>query len=161
MKTVTACVAIASLVLAAAMASPARSESGLRSFSLLEVNGGQHGLNGFHFQRAPRAGDQIAQTDRLYKWAGGKRGPKVGHAEMLITSKTDMTRNGAIGLLVAQVFLPAGSLFVEGYARFGGADTPASFPVLGGTGTYSAVRGWVISHPLVGDRTRLDFYLSP
>jgi hypothetical protein len=161
MKKVSLCIAIGAVALVAtSAATSAQSRSTTQTFSLLDITGQQHGLNGFHFQRAPRAGDQTARTDRLYNWAGGKRGVRVGRGEMIITSKTDLSRNGAIGLLTAQVFLPKGSIFVEGYARFGGAETPSSFPVLGGTGIYATARGYVISHPLGGDKTNLEFHLA-
>ena len=62
--------------------------------------------------------------------------------------------------MTAQVFLPAGSLLVEGYARFGGAEKPATFPIVGGTGRYATARGYVISRPLGGDRTKLTFHLA-
>jgi len=66
----------------------------------------------------------------------------------------------AVGLLVAQVFLPDGSLLIEGYTRFGGAEKPSTFPVLGGTGSYAASRGYVISRPLGSNRTQLEFHLG-
>jgi hypothetical protein len=127
--------------------------------SLLDINGTQHGLGSYHLQHPPRAGDQTARTDQLYTWAGGKRGARVGHAELIILSKTNLDQSGAIGLLTAQVFLPAGSLLVEGYTHFGGAEKPATFPILGGTGSYATARGYVVSRPL-GDRTKLTFHLA-
>src|SRR4051794_2028230 len=48
-------------------------------FSLLAVdNGKAQPINGFMFQRAPAAGDQFVISEDLYKWAGTKRGAKVG-----------------------------------------------------------------------------------
>ncbi len=151
---------VAVILAVAAGATSASSTSTPPVFSLLDVNGKQHGLNGYHFQREPRAGDQTARTDQLYRWAGGKRGARVGRAELIITSKTDLGRNGAVGLLVAQVFLPAGSFLVEGYTRFGRAERPSTFPILGGTGSYAASRGYVISRPLGSNRTQLEFHLG-
>ncbi len=150
---------VAVILAVAAGAISASSTSTPPVLSLLDVNGKQHGLSGYHFQRAPRAGDQTARTDRVYAWAGGKRGARVGRAELIILSKTDLSRKGAVGLLTAQVFLQSGSLFVEGYAHFGGSEQPASFPILGGTGSYATARGYVVSHPLGGGKTTLEFHL--
>jgi hypothetical protein len=160
MKKVLLCIAIVTLASGVAVAATsAGSVSPPQVFDLLEVNGPQHGLNGFHFQRPPRAGDQTAQTDALYEWTNGARGARIGRVELIITSKTDVSRNGTVGLVVAQVFLPAGSLFAEGYARFGGSQTPSTFPILGGTGAYATARGSVTSRALGGDKTRLQFHL--
>jgi hypothetical protein len=160
MNKVLLCVAIGALASSAAAGSTSAGSVSLpQVFTLLEVNGPQHGLNGFHFQRPPRAGDQIAQTDPLYEWTNGTRGARVGRVELIITSKTDAGRNGAVGLVVAQMFLPAGSLFAEGYARLGGPQASATFPVLGGTGAYAAARGSVTTRALGGDKTKLEFRL--
>lgn len=162
MNKVMLCIALAAAALAATSGAPsARSDSTPQVLALLAVTGQQQGLNGFHFQREPRAGDQIAETDNLYRWAGNKRGARVGRAEMIFTTKTDMNRNGAVALLVAQAFLPGGSLFVEGYARFGGAEAPSSFPILGGTGAYATARGYLVTRPLGQARTNLEFHLAP
>jgi hypothetical protein len=160
MKKALLCIAIVALASGAAVgATSAGSVSPPQVFDLLEVNGPQHGLNGFHFQRPPRAGDQIAQTDPLYEWTNGTRGARLGRVELIITSKTGVSRNGSVALVVAQVFLPAGSLFAEGYARFGNSQAPSAFPVLGGTGAYATARGSVTSRALGGDKTRLQFHL--
>lgn len=159
MKKALLCIAIVALASGAAVGgTSAGSVSPPQVFSLLEVNGPQHGLNGFHFQRPPRAGDQIAQTDPLYEWTNGTRGARVGRVELIITSKTGGSRN-AVALVVAQVFLPAGSLFAEGYAPFGGSQAPSTFPVLGGTGVYATARGSVTTRALGGDKTKLEFHL--
>jgi hypothetical protein len=149
--------AVAFTAVATSASSPSVTKQAL---SLFAVNGEQHGLNGFNFQRPPRAGDQTARTDVLFKWDAGRRGARIGHAELIITSKTDLGPRGAVGLLVAQMFLAGGSLFVEGYTRFGGAEKPSSFPILGGTGSYATASGYVISRPLGQGRTKLDLHLA-
>jgi hypothetical protein len=162
MKNVSLAVAILALTLVAATgATSAPSTATPRAFSLLEVTGKAHGLNGFHFQRAPRAGDQIAQTDALYEWADGKRGARAGRAEMITTTTSNAGPHGFVALLIAQAFVPGGSLFVEGYADFGPSDAPKSFPILGGTGSYATARGYVTARPLGQDSTKLDFHLAP
>lgn len=142
---------------AAGAAAWASSASTPRVLSLLEVTGRQHGLSGFHFQHPPRAGDQMAQTDVLYEWSGSKRA-QVGRVQLVITSVTDFNRNGALGLLTAQVFLPTGSLFAEGYARFGGRSPAVTVPILGGTGSYADARGYVVSRFLDDQRTSLEVH---
>ena len=160
MRKVMLCITIVALASGVAVgATSAGSVSPPQVVRLLEVTGPQHGLNGFHFQRPPRAGDQIAQTDSVYEWTGGKRGARLGRVALIITSKTDAGRNGAVGLVVAQAFLPAGSLFAEGYARLGGPQAPSTFPILGGTGTYAAARGYVVSRPVGENKTMLVFHL--
>jgi hypothetical protein len=146
--------------LALAAGAVSASSTPTQVLSLLDVNGTQHGLGGYHFQHPPRAGDQTARTDQLYTWIDGKRGGHAGRAELIIISKTDLNRSGAVGLLTAQMFLPAGSLLVEGYAQFGGAEKPATFPIVGGTGRYATARGYVVSRPLGNDRTNLTFHLD-
>ncbi len=109
---------------------------------LLDVHGTPHGLGSFHFQHEPRAGDATFESDGLYAWTSGKRGARLGRAQMTMTSLSDRKPVGADGLLLAQLFLPTGSIFVEGIANL--ADRAAvSFPILGGTGAYAATRGYV------------------
>jgi hypothetical protein len=67
-------------------------------------------------------------------------------------------------LLVAQVYLPDGTLLIEGYANVP-ADGPSfKLPVVGGTGIYADARGDVTARSL-GDgttgRTKIDFHLLP
>jgi len=161
MKKVLLCIALgAAAVLGASAATSAQPRSTAQEFSLLEIAGPSKGLGGFHFQHEPRAGDQTAQTDRLYKWVDGKRGTRVGRVEMIFTTKTDFTRKGATGLVTAQAFLPGGSLFVQGYAHFGPSDPPTAFPILGGTGTFATARGYVVSRQSGDDSTKLEFHLA-
>ena len=91
---------------------------GPQTFSLLAVDNGKgQPFNNFMFDRAPVAGDQFPISEDLYKWAGTKRGAKVGSdrgaAEFLV-----VTNNGANGWAVfnVQANLPA--------ARSSSADSP-------------------------------------
>ena len=70
-------------------------------------------MNGFEFQRPPRPGDKINIGDTLYRWAGTKRGAKVGSDRGIITFMS-VGQNGGTGSLNAQFYLPGGSVVVRG-----------------------------------------------
>jgi hypothetical protein len=68
----------------------------------------------------------------------------------------------ATALFSAQVFLPGGTIFAEGYGRVNpNGPSRYTFPILGGTGTYANVRGYVNVHDLRDDRTNIQFHLLP
>ena len=121
-------------------------------------------MNGFEFQRPPQPGDQINIGDTLYKWAGTKRGAKVGSDRGIITFMS-VGQNGGTGSLNAQFYLPGGSVVVQGILHFPGSG-PAKFtlPVVGGTGKYDNVRGYINFRDL-GDgnqnKANMELHLLP
>jgi hypothetical protein len=136
-----------------------------QAFSLLAVNSQNlPAMNGFEFQRPPQPGDQINIGDTLYKWAGTKRGAKVGRDRGIITFMS-VGQNGGTGSLNAQFYLPGGTVVVQGILHFP-ANGPAKFtlPVVGGTGKYDNVRGYINFHDL-GDgnqnKASVDLHLLP
>ena len=55
-----------------------------QTFSLLEVSGKETPIGGGE-QGPPKAGDGFASTSVLYKWAGRKRGARIGRDEVTCT----------------------------------------------------------------------------
>jgi hypothetical protein len=151
------------VVSASAISSP-------QTFNLLEVETsyGDQPIGGFGFDRPPVGGDQFAFNHNLYKWAGTKKGARAGHLQVLGTFVTgfgsDFSRK-ATALIDAQAYLQGGTVFAEGYGTFN-SDGPSKFtlPVVGGTGTYANVRGYVNVRDL-GDgnqgKSNLEFHLLP
>ena len=98
-----------------------------------------------------------------------QRGARVGRVEVLHTFVTGFGpefSHKATVLFVAQVYLPAGTILVQGYGQIspGGGPARFTFPIVGGTGTYANVRGYVNLRQL-GDgnqgKTNLTFHLLP
>jgi hypothetical protein len=151
--------------LVATLAITASSASALvkpRVFTLLEVEGHQHGLGDFTFDRPPEGGDQFVASNTLYRWTG-KRGIRVGHDRVLFTFITGFGKrfsHPATFLFQAQEYLPDGTVFEEGYGSLP-PDGPGrlKLPVIGGTGVYENVRGYVSVR--TGRRTLLEFHLLP
>jgi hypothetical protein len=130
-------------------------------FSLLAVdNGKAQPLNGFAFDRGPRAGDQFPISEDLYKWSGVKRGAKVGRDAGVATFLT-VTKTGGSIVFNVQANLPGGSIIVSGIGP--ATDGPSTFAlaVIGGTGTYANAHGYVKVRGIGGSKTNLDFNLLP
>lgn len=125
-------------------------------------------LGDFTFDRAPVGGDRIAFTNELYKWAGTKKGARAGHDQVMISFITGFGSDfsmKATALFTAQVYLQGGTIFAEGYGQINpNGPSKYTFPILGGTGKYSNVRGYVNVRDL-GDgnlnKTNLEFHLLP
>ena len=71
----------------------------------------------------------------------------------------------ATALFTAQVFLQGGTIFAEGYGQINpNGPSKYRFPILGGTGKYDNVRGYVIVRD-IGDgnsnKTNIEFHLLP
>jgi hypothetical protein len=139
-----------------------------RTLSLLEIESTFVRLGGWaQSERPPVGGDQFTTTSALYRWSGPQgRGVRIGRDRALITFVSgfgpDVTRRATV-LAAAQLYLPDGTLFIEGYGSIR-ADAPPTLklPVIGGTGVYDNARGEVVVRGLRGEgRTRLDFHLEP
>ncbi len=138
-----------------------------QTFSLLEEStpNGDQPLGDFRFDRAPVGGDRIAFRNTLYRWNGTQKGARVGHDQVMLSFITGFGPNfskKATALFTAQVFLPGGTIFAEGYGRVNpNGPSKYTFPILGGTGTYANVRGYVNVRDLRDDRTNIRFHLLP
>jgi len=135
-----------------------------RTFTLLEVEGPQVPLGDFDFNQAPAGGDQIVASNTLYRW-DGKKGARFGRDRVLFTFMTGFGPNfshRATVLFQAQVYLPDGSVFVEGYGSLSpNGPVRLDLPVTGGTRIYANARGFVQVRDISGGRTLLDFHLLP
>ena len=160
-------VLVAMLALVATLAIAASSASALvkpRAFTLLDVEGPEAPSLSPDFtgDRPPRAGDRFQNTNWLYRWTG-KKGIRVGHDRVLFSFMTGFGPNfshNAVVLFPAQVYLPDGTVFVQGYGGLP-PDGPVrlTLPVVGGTGVYDNVRGYV--NVRGARRTLLEFHLTP
>jgi hypothetical protein len=157
----------AALAVGAAVVSQAGALTKPQTFSLLDVTESSQPIAGFDFSRLPLPGDRFAFTDGLYKWAGTKRGARVGRAEVLCTfTKTANVTQGfaATGLCTGQFFLPAGSVLVQGFLRRTEGPGGFTIPVGGGTGTYANTRGFLKIRDLGNgneNKSNLEFHLFP
>ena len=138
-----------------------------QTFTLLEVSlpKNDRPLGDFSFDRPPAPGDRFATTNALYRLDGAKRGARVGRAQVMHTFVTGFGRNfshKATVLFVAQLYLPGGTLLLEGYGQVS-PDGPSriTFPVIGGTGIYANAGGYM-NFRSVGESTRrLEIHLVP
>jgi hypothetical protein len=135
-----------------------------RVFTLLEVEGPQKPLGDFDFNRAPVGGDQFIASNTLYRWTG-KKGIRVGRDRVLFTFVTGFGANfshRATLLFQAQVYLPDGSIYVEGYGSLSpNGPTKLELPIVGGTRIYANARGYVKVRDISGGRTLLEFHVTP
>jgi hypothetical protein len=163
MRNLLAAISVALIVGIALAASSASALVKPRVFTLLEADGPNEAipLGDFTFDRAPVGGDQFVARNPLYRWTG-TRGVRVGHDLVLFTFMTgfgEKFTHSATVLFQAQVYLPDGTLFVEGYASLPAGERPGRFklPVVGGTGVYGNARGYLKVR--AGRRTLLEFHL--
>jgi hypothetical protein len=157
-------------VSAAVWATSATALSSPKTFSLLEASGPNsfQPLGDFTFDRAPVGGDQAAVRNTLFKWAGTKKGARVGHDQVLITFITGFGSgftHKATVLYVAQVYLPGGTLLIEGYGQIS-PDGPSKVvvPIVGGTGIYANAGGYLNVRDLGNgnqNKSNLEFHLLP
>lgn len=159
-------------VIAASVAIGATSASALNSprvFSLLDAPPQiDQPMGSFDFDKPPVGGDQFAFHHTLYKWAGKKKGARVGHLQVIGTFVTGFGAQfsqPALVLIDAEAFLPGGTVMAHGYGHLT-ADGPTrlTLPVVGGAGIYDNVRGYVRVRDL-GDgslnKTNIEFHLLP
>jgi hypothetical protein len=151
-------------------ASSASAISSPQTLSLLEVSteNSQQPIGDFTFNRAPVGGDQVAIANTLYKWAGTRRGAQVGHDQVLITFITgfgsDFSQTATV-LFAAQMYLPGGTILVQGYGHINpNGPSQQTVPVVGGTGTYANARGYLKARDIgngQSNKTAFEFHLLP
>ena len=136
-----------------------------QTFTLVEVSlpKNDRPLGDFSFDRPPAPGDRFTTTNALYRVNGAKRGARVGRAQVMHTFVTGFGRNfshKATVLFLAQLYLPGGTLLLEGYGQVS-PDGPSriTFPVIGGTGKYANARGSMNFHNVGESARRLEIHL--
>ena len=138
-----------------------------QTFTLLEVSlpKNDRPLGDFSFDQPPAPGDRFTTTNALYRLNGTKQGARVGRAQVMHTFVTGFGPNfshKATVLFVAQLYIPGGTLLLEGYGQVS-ADGPSriTFPVIGGTGIYANARGYMNFRTLGESTRRLEIHLVP
>ena len=138
-----------------------------QTFTLLEVSlpKNDRPLGDFSFDQPPAPGDQFTTTNALYRLNGTKRGERVGRAQVMHTFVTGFGPNfshKATVLFVAQLYLPGGTLLLEGNGQVS-PDGPSriTFPVIGGTGIYANAGGYMNFRNLGESTRRLEIHLVP
>jgi hypothetical protein len=140
-----------------------------QTFNLLEIDQSDQSTNmGFEFNRAPRPGDRFAFKSSLYRWAGTKRGARIGHdagyCTFIRVAGTNERNLSLDGQCSASFFLPAGSIAVAGVIHFSVGPSRFEVPIIGGTRGYANVRGYLRIRDLgTGDqgRSNIEFHLLP
>jgi hypothetical protein len=153
------------VVTIAVWAASASAISSPQTFVLLAVQSQRQlpPINGFTFQHHPKGGDAVQFQDNLYKWAGSKRGARAGRDHGVVTFLVNNRSAGGSVFGTVQFYLPGGTILVEGIFHFPGSG-PAKFtlPIIGGTGTYANVRGYINVRDL-GDgnqnKSTMEFHL--
>ena len=147
---------------AAVWALSASAVDGPQTFSLLEVDipKNDRALGDFRFDRPPAGGDQFVVTNALYD-----NGSRVGRVRVLHTFVTGFGprfTHTATMLFLAQVYLHGGTMLVQGYGQVN-PDGPSKlrFPIVGGTGRFANVRGYLDVRNLSERKTKLEFHLLP
>ena len=110
-----------SLLSVAVWVASASAISSPQVFNLLDVSQDvEQPIGGFTFDRPPAGGDQFAIYDKLYKWAGTKKGAPAGRVVGLGTFQTgfgeDFSHKATV-LFVAQAYLQGGTVLVQGSVR--------------------------------------------
>ena len=162
-------VALASpVVLSAVFMTSASALTSPKVLSLLDVTLQEQPIGGYAFQHPPVSGDQIGFVDGLYKWNGTKKGAQVGRLQALITFVTDFgphSSRAPVALIDAQAYLPGGTVMIHGYVKINpGGPSRFTLPVVGGTGIYDNVRGYVNVRDLgngENNRSNINFHLLP
>jgi hypothetical protein len=155
-----AIVAAAGLVIGV---SPASSLDEPEVIRLVDVEETETPLDGVDFSEEglPTIGARFTFTDGLYRWAGTKRGARIGRFEGLCTWVGAEARVFVSALCTAVAFLPAGKIVLVAHLRFGEETAAFALPVVGGTGRYANARGTVTIKDLPSGKQAAVFRLVP
>jgi dirigent-like protein len=82
-------------------------------------------------------------TADLYRWAGSRRGARIGRMQLICVLATSRTGNCA-----GSFVLPGGTIRTQGYVDFD--DRVDEVAVIGGTGAFVGAQGTLISEQLGG-----------
>jgi hypothetical protein len=162
-----AALALVATGISLAVVTPASALTKPQVFNLLEVSGRDVNLGpgtGFDENGPPTLGNRFAIASTLYKWAGRKRGARVGRLDGLCTvTKLDVAARSATVFCDATIYLPAGQLVAVATLNFSERSGPTfQVPIVGGTGAYAGARGFVKVTSLGdSDNSNDEFHLLP
>jgi hypothetical protein len=131
-------------------------------FSLLEVERPARPLDPGATAEIPTLGSRFALTSALHKWEGRRRGDRVGRRDGVCTwIKVEVDAQSATILCTGVFFLSAGQIYATGMIRFARNAQFPDVPVIGGTGRYANVRGFIKIRAIGRGKANLEFHLTP
>jgi hypothetical protein len=150
MKTVALLLALAGTLAAFAVGQTGwAASSGKTQLHLIDIPKAYVPVGASSQHQTPQPGDQVLLTDELYTWNGAKRGAHIGRLESSLNFRAGFSfEKGGLCYLVGQLFLPDGSIMVEGFAKIGSGNSVFVIPVVGGTGKYAGARGTLSSRDI-------------
>jgi hypothetical protein len=127
-----------------------------QTIRLLEVDNTFQQIGGWSGDTAPTVGQGFVSTGVFYRWAGTKRGAAVGHVQILCTVTVPVSftsETGPSGWFHCDVtaLLPGGKIEVSGALNI--AAKTNRLPLVGGTGKYVGVQGYVSTTDIGGDNS--------
>jgi hypothetical protein len=157
-KTILLAFVVASLI----VASSAQAINRPQVINLVDVEERFSSPDGAFDEGPPEVGAAFFSTDALYRWAGAKRGARVGRLEVMCTfTKVELAREAATAYCTAQAYLPAGQILLAGFIRFSEQSGGFRVPVVGGTGAYSNAGGVTVIRDLRSGNQALTLRLFP
>lgn len=129
-------------------------------FSLLEVEGPARALDPGATSARPPLGSRFVFTSALYKWEGRRRGDGFGRRDGVCTWIKVAAQSATI-LCTGVFFLPGGQIYATGMIRFAKNAQLPDVPVIGGTGRYANVRGFIKVREIGRGKANLEFHLTP
>jgi hypothetical protein len=143
---------------------PAAALTRPETFSLIDVEASMTALDpgaNFSENALPVLGSRFTFVDRLYRWAGQRRGGLVGRIEGLCTFTAAEARVGVTVFCTASWHLPRGQILGAAFIRFAENVSAFRVPVIGGTGAYANARGFIEVRDLPSGNSNNKFHLSP
>ena len=146
-------------VAAATVAAGSSAAGTPKTIHVLDVAGPDVPVGNASSHQNPQPGDEVLRHDSLYAWNGAKRGSKIGHVESTLAFRSGFSRSGASGYIVGQLFLPSGTVMVEGFVHLGAGPSAFNLAVIGGTGGYAGARGELLIRDLAANGEKSDLTL--
>jgi allene oxide cyclase-like protein len=115
----------------------------------------------FNEDALPELGSRFTFTDALYKWAGRKRGARVGRLEGICTFTKIEERVAVTAFCNATWYLPQGQILAAAFLRFAEEASAFRVAVIGGTGAYANARGFIRITDLRSGNSNMEFHLLP
>ena len=151
---------LAALALALVATASASALSRPEVISLLVLAPGEStSIPPFSEDAVPPVGARVFFRNSLYKWAGTRRGERVGRLEGTCTI-TGHDKRSVSAYCTEEASLPAGQILAAGFIRFTESGI-FDLPVIGGTGRYGNARGWLRIKDLPTGNTSFVFHLIP